>query len=144
MQMLAWTLEQPLLDQRCFMGRGIVEHEMHIQIERHAAVDPVQKGAELHRAMALAAGADHAAGLDVQSGEEVGCAMTNIAPGSVQARTIRARIANPCAVLQSMGRGEYHRGNAILCCEEYKIVWNPSGRRRYPRVRGRWTQAWWI
>ena len=54
---------------------------MDVEVGWHAAVDLVEKGAELHRAVALAAGADHGAGLDVQRGEQVRGAVTDIVMG---------------------------------------------------------------
>jgi hypothetical protein len=48
----------------------VVEDEMNIQIGRYLGLDDIQKSAELHGAMASVQLADHATGLQLQSGKQ--------------------------------------------------------------------------
>jgi hypothetical protein len=63
------------------MGGSVVEHEVHVKIGRHLAVDQVEEGADLLTAVPLAAGANHLSRLHIQGGEQIGRAVTHVIMG---------------------------------------------------------------
>jgi hypothetical protein len=97
-QVVARPFGQPAMDQRRLVGGGVVEHEMHLQAGRHAAVDQVEEGAELPGAVPLPAGADDLPRLHVQRGEQVGGAVPDVIVG---------------APLDLAGPRRQHRGGAL-------------------------------
>src|SRR5438132_2741358 len=43
----ARVTDEPALDRRCLVGRGVVEHDMDVEVGRHRLVDQVEETAEL-------------------------------------------------------------------------------------------------
>jgi hypothetical protein len=70
-QVEARSLDEPVVDQPRLVRLQVVEHEVHLNIRRHALLDAVEEGTELDAAVTPLAGADHRAGLHVEGGEEV-------------------------------------------------------------------------
>ena len=70
--------DKPALDRRCLVGRGVVEHDVHVEMGRHRVVDQVQEAAELLGAMPRRHLRDHLPGGDVERGVEVGGAVAEV------------------------------------------------------------------
>lgn len=70
MDVVARSLHEPALDQRRFVGAGVVEHQMRVKPLGHAPVNGIEEVPKLDAPVPLA---DHGTGLDIQSGEEVRC-----------------------------------------------------------------------
>lgn len=61
---------EPVTDALGLMGAGVVDDEMHFEAGRDLRFDGVEELAELQRAMAPEAAADHPADLHVECGEQ--------------------------------------------------------------------------
>ena len=75
-----WRSE-PALDRRGLVGRGVVEHDVHVEVCRHRFVDQVEEAPELLGAMPRRHLRDHLAGGDIERGVEVGGAVTDVVVG---------------------------------------------------------------
>ena len=64
---------QPAMNERRFVGTGVVHDEVDVEHGRHRRVDGVEEPAKLARPVARVALADDLATLDVQRREEGGC-----------------------------------------------------------------------
>ena len=73
--------EQPALDRRGLVRRGVVEHQVHVEVGRDLAVDGLQELLELDRAVAGVQRADDLAGREVERGVEAGRAVTLVVVG---------------------------------------------------------------
>ena len=70
--------DEPALDRRRLVGRGVVEHDVHVEVRRHGGVDQVEEAAELLGAMPRRHLRDHLPGGDVEGGVEVGGAVADV------------------------------------------------------------------
>src|SRR5437879_10751393 len=61
---------KPALDRRCLVGRGVVEHDVHVEVCWYGGVDQVEETAELLGAMPRRHLGDRVAGGDVDGGAE--------------------------------------------------------------------------
>ena len=78
-EMKARMTQQPTLDGRGFLVGGVVvDDQMECEAARDLLVNRLQKLAELHRPMAAMKLPDHGARLEVERGEQVGSAVTQI------------------------------------------------------------------
>ena len=64
------------------VGLQVVEHEVHVEAGGQRRLDLIQEGAELHRAVAPLAGADHRARPHVERGEQVERAVPLVVVGA--------------------------------------------------------------
>jgi hypothetical protein len=80
-QVKARVPEEPSLDERGLVGSVVVEHEMHFQILRDAAVDRVEELPELDATMAAMMFGDDLSGLDVESGKQGRGAVADVVVG---------------------------------------------------------------
>jgi len=97
------VLDQPVMRQGRLVRLQVVEHEMHLQIACDAALDLLQKRAELDAAMMRLATPDHRSGFHVEGGKQVECAMPAIvvrhALGPAQPGRRGKAAAVPCTAL---------------------------------------------
>ena len=77
-EMKARMPQQPTLDGRGFVGGVIVDDQMEREAARDLVVNRFKELAELHRPMAAMKLPDHGARLEVERGEQVGSAVTQI------------------------------------------------------------------
>ena len=70
MHVEAWTLSEPMTNERSLVGAVIVHDEMDVESARHLCIDGIQKLSELHRAMATVKLADYLTGLDLEGCEQ--------------------------------------------------------------------------
>jgi hypothetical protein len=77
-EMKARMTQQPTLDGRGFVGGVVVDDQMERAAARDLVVNRLQELAELHRPMAAMKLPDHGARLEVECGEQVGSAVTQI------------------------------------------------------------------
>jgi len=70
----AGMANQPSLDRRPLVGRGVVEDEVDIEMCEHRLVDDVEEPTELLSTLPRGEVCDHIAGCDVQGGVEIGSA----------------------------------------------------------------------
>lgn len=96
-QVPAWALHQPVVDQLSLVSGGVVEHEMDVEVPRHARLDLIEVGAELNRTMPTRTTEDHGPRPNVEGGEQVG-------------RTLAAIVVIPAFWLAGLHR--QHRGRA--------------------------------
>ena len=75
MQLEARMLRQPCLHCRRLVGAVVVADRMDAEVLGHRALDLLQETEELFGSVARQALADHLAGLDVEGGEQRGCAV---------------------------------------------------------------------
>ena len=78
MEREARVANKPALDRRRLVGRGVVEHDVHVEVCRHRAVDQDQEAAELLGAMPWRHLREHLAGGDIERGVEVGGAVADV------------------------------------------------------------------
>jgi len=60
------------------VGRGVVEHDVHVEVGGHGGVDQVEEAAELLGTLPGRHFRDHLAGSDVERGVEVGGAVAEV------------------------------------------------------------------
>ncbi len=77
-EVIARALGQPAVYKRRLVGPVVVQDDVDIQVGGHRGIDVVEELAELHRAMARVASADHLAGGNLKGSKERGGAMTGI------------------------------------------------------------------
>ena len=87
MEREARVADEPALDRRRLVRRGVVEHDVHVEVRRHGRVDQVEEAAELLGAMPRRHLRDHLAGGDVERGVEVGGAVADVVVGAAAAGT---------------------------------------------------------
>ena len=58
-QVPAWALDEPVVDELGLVGGRVVEHEVDVEVGRHRRLNLIQEGTELDCAMPPLAGADH-------------------------------------------------------------------------------------
>jgi hypothetical protein len=73
---------KPALDGGRLVGRGVVEHEVHVEVCGHLGVDHVQEAAELLGAMARRHLRGHLTRGDVERRKEVGRAVAEVVVGA--------------------------------------------------------------
>src|SRR5947208_3447707 len=78
MEREARVAHEPALDRRRLVGRGVVEHNMHVEMSRHRGLDQVEETAELLRPMPWRHLGEHLAGGDVERGVEIGGAVADV------------------------------------------------------------------
>lgn len=76
------ALGQPVADDRRLVSAVVVEDEVNVQIGWDLSLDHIQKPAEFHGAMASVELANHAAGLQIQSGKQRSRAVAFIVVGA--------------------------------------------------------------
>src|SRR3712207_1630760 len=77
-QVVAGALGQPVPDDARLVGAQVVEHQVHLEVGRDAAVDLIEEGPELLGAMPGPTLADDRAGPRVEGGEQAERAMTPV------------------------------------------------------------------
>jgi hypothetical protein len=81
MHVEAGVAEQPALDLRGLVRRGVIEHDVDVEVLGHGVLDHVQEAAELLCAVAGAHLADELPGSDVQGGVEVCGSVAHVVMG---------------------------------------------------------------
>ena len=112
MQVKVRPLDQPVVDQPGLVGLQVVEHEVHLQARRHAALDPVEEGPELDAAVTALAGADHGAGLHVERDQRAGQrTVADAAPHAIALRQV-VRLAPQRGSAGDQEHARHHAGHA--------------------------------
>ena len=71
MQGEARMAQQPALDRGSLAGRGVLEHDVDVEVGRHRALDQVEEAAEVLGAVTGGHLGDHLAAGEVEGGVEV-------------------------------------------------------------------------
>src|SRR5207244_558880 len=74
----ARVANEPTLNRRRLVGRGVIEHDMHVEVSRHRAIDQVEEAAELLGPMPRRHLRKNLAGSDIEGGVEVGRAVADV------------------------------------------------------------------
>jgi len=107
-EMKARMTQQPTLEGRGLVGGVIVDDQMERAAARDLVVNGLQELAELHRPMAAMKLPDHGARLEVERGEQVGSAVTQIV-GSTPFRLGRGAAATAADCDRVPGAGSSRR-----------------------------------
>jgi hypothetical protein len=114
MHVPAWTLCQPVADQRGLVRGIVVPVQMHVEIARHAGFDLIEKLAEFLCPMTRIALADHLVGGDIERSEQRGRPM----PGVVVAGPLRlpGRIGNIAWLRSSAWICDFSSTHSTMAC----------------------------
>ncbi len=82
MQMKAWPLAQPAVNERRLVGGVVVEEEVDFEVRWNRLIDGVEDLAKLHGAMATMTATDDRPRLDIQRREERRRGMANVVVGA--------------------------------------------------------------
>ena len=75
---MKWKVEQPSFDGRCLVRGEVVQDDVNLKVTRNARFDLPKEGDEVLRAVLLLAASDDLTGRDVQRGEQVERAVSQV------------------------------------------------------------------